>query len=41
VLIACGLLLVYPAPMADLIGLTGFAAVMAVQYLRRPKTAPS
>ena len=35
VLIVSGLLLVYPAPAADVIGLGGIAAVLAVQYLGR------
>jgi TRAP transporter 4TM/12TM fusion protein len=35
VLIASGLLLIYPAPSADVIGLAGIAGVLAVQYLGR------
>jgi TRAP transporter 4TM/12TM fusion protein len=34
-LIACGLLLIYPAPSADVIGLAGIAVVLAIQYLGR------
>jgi TRAP-type uncharacterized transport system fused permease subunit len=34
-LIACGLLLVYPAPAADVVGLVGVAVVLAQQWLRR------
>jgi TRAP-type uncharacterized transport system fused permease subunit len=41
VLIACGVMLVYPARVTDVIGLAGIAAVLVVQYLvRRRKTAP-
>ena len=42
VLIACGLLLVYPAPAADFVGLAGFGAILAVQWLarRRRLSAP-
>jgi len=39
VLIACGLLLVYPAPAADAIGLAGFAVVLAQQWFRRRRAA--
>ena len=35
VLIGCGLLLVYPAPAADAIGLAGVGAIMALQWLGR------
>jgi len=38
-LIACGLLLVYPAPAADLIGLTGVGAVVALQWFGRRRVA--
>jgi TRAP-type uncharacterized transport system fused permease subunit len=38
VLIVSGLLLVYPAPAADVIGLAGIAAVLAVQYFGRRTT---
>jgi TRAP-type uncharacterized transport system fused permease subunit len=43
VLIVCGLLLVYPAPAADIIGLTGVGAVVAVQWLarRRQRASPT
>jgi hypothetical protein len=34
-LVACGLLLVYPAPATDLIGLAGVATVVTLQVLRR------
>jgi TRAP-type uncharacterized transport system fused permease subunit len=42
VLIACGLLLVYPAPAADFVGLAGFGAILALQWLarRRRLSAP-
>jgi len=36
-LIASGLLLIYPAPAADIVGLAGVAGVGAIQYLRRPR----
>jgi TRAP-type uncharacterized transport system fused permease subunit len=39
VLIASGLLLVYPAAMADGIGLAGVVLVLAWQWLRRPAAA--
>jgi TRAP transporter 4TM/12TM fusion protein len=39
VLIASGLLLVYPAAAADVIGLAGVALVLAWQWLRRPAAA--
>ncbi len=38
-LIASGLLLIYPAPAADFIGLAGVVAVVASQWLRRPAAA--
>ena len=38
-LIASGLLLIYPAPAADFIGLGGVAVVIASQWLRRPAAA--
>jgi TRAP transporter 4TM/12TM fusion protein len=38
VLVGCGLLLVYPAPAADVIGLTGVGAVLVLQLLRRRRT---
>ncbi|HEY1329205.1 MAG TPA: TRAP transporter fused permease subunit, partial [Casimicrobiaceae bacterium] len=34
-LIVCGLLLIYPAPAADLVGLAGIALILALQYLGR------
>ena len=34
-LVVCGLLLVYPAPASDAIGLAGVAAVVTLQVLRR------
>jgi TRAP-type uncharacterized transport system fused permease subunit len=34
-LIACGLLLIYPAPAADFVGLAGIALILALQYLGR------
>jgi hypothetical protein len=34
-----GLLLIYPAPAADFIGLAGVVAVVASQWLRRPAAA--
>ena len=34
-LIVCGLLLVYPAPAADVVGLAGVCAVIAAQWLGR------
>ena len=40
-LIVCGLLLVYPAPAADFIGLGGVALVLAVQGLRRRRAPPA
>ena len=36
-MIVAGLLLVYPAPAADFVGLGGIALVVAAQWLRRPK----
>ena len=39
-LIACGLLLIYPAPAADLIGLAGVATMTALQWLARRRVAP-
>ncbi len=39
ILIVSGLLLIYPAPAADLIGLAGCAVVIATQWLRRPAPA--
>jgi TRAP transporter 4TM/12TM fusion protein len=36
VLVVCGLLLVYPAPLTDVIGLAGLAAVLAWQRFVRP-----
>jgi TRAP-type uncharacterized transport system fused permease subunit len=43
VLIVCGLLLVYPAPAADIIGLAGFGAILAMQRLamRRRRSSPT
>ncbi len=38
-LIACGLLLIYPAPAADLIGLAGVATMTALQWLARRRVA--
>jgi TRAP transporter 4TM/12TM fusion protein len=38
-LIACGVMLVYPAPAADVIGLVGVAVVLAQQWLRRGAAA--
>jgi TRAP-type uncharacterized transport system fused permease subunit len=38
-LIACGLLLIYPAPATDLIGIGGIVAVIAWQYFTRTRTA--
>lgn len=38
-LIGSGLLLIYPAPAADLIGLAGCGIVIATQWLRRPAQA--
>jgi TRAP transporter 4TM/12TM fusion protein len=38
-LIVCGLLLIYPAPAADFIGLAGVAAVTAMQWMRRRHVA--
>jgi TRAP-type uncharacterized transport system fused permease subunit len=35
ILIVCGLLLVYPAPAADVVGLTGVALVLVIQYVGR------
>ena len=37
--IACGLLLVYPAPAADVIGLAGFGAILARQWVGRRRAA--
>jgi hypothetical protein len=34
-LIVCGLLLIYPAPAADLVGLAGIALILGLQYLGR------
>jgi len=39
VLVACGLLLVYPAPASDAIGLAGVAIVLALQIRRRRRRA--
>ena len=38
-LIVSGLLLIYPAPAADLLGLAGLATVTAVQWMRRRRVA--
>jgi len=38
-LIACGLLLVYPAPAADAIGLAGVGTILALQWLGRRRAA--
>jgi TRAP-type uncharacterized transport system fused permease subunit len=40
VLILSGLLLVYPAPAADLIGIVGVALVFVAQWMRRPGARP-
>jgi hypothetical protein len=39
VMIVCGLALIYPAPVADWIGLGGIAAVLAWQWLARRTVA--
>jgi TRAP-type uncharacterized transport system fused permease subunit len=39
VLIVSGLLLVYPAPAADFIGIAGVALVFVAQWVRRPAPA--
>ena len=39
VLVACGLLLVYPAPAADAAGLAGVAAVVVLQVLRKKRAS--
>ena len=39
VLIVSGLLLVYPAPVADFVGIGGLVLVFAVQWMRRPAVA--
>jgi TRAP-type uncharacterized transport system fused permease subunit len=36
-LVACGLLLVYPAPQADWIGLSGLVLLLARQKFARPQ----
>ena len=41
VMIVGGLLLIYPAEAADLVGLAGIAAVMVVQFIGRRKAALS
>jgi TRAP transporter 4TM/12TM fusion protein len=38
-LIACGFLLIYPAPAADLIGVAGLATLTALQWLARRRAA--
>ncbi|MCC6197786.1 MAG: TRAP transporter fused permease subunit [Burkholderiales bacterium] len=38
-LIACGLLLIYPAPATDVAGIAGFAVLVAWQRFVRPRTA--
>jgi len=38
-LVGCGLLLVYPAPAADVIGLAGFGAILALQWYGRRRVA--
>jgi TRAP-type uncharacterized transport system fused permease subunit len=40
VLVASGLLLIYPAGVADAAGLAGFAAVLAWQWVKRRRIAP-
>jgi len=40
VLVASGLLLIYPAGVADAAGLAGFAAVLAWQWVKRRRVAP-
>ena len=39
VMIACGLLLIYPAEAADIVGLAGIAVVLLMQYLGRRRAA--
>ena len=38
-LIVCGVLLVYPAPAADAIGLAGIGALLALQGIERRRAA--
>ncbi len=40
-LVACGLLLVYPSPATDGVGLVGFAALLAWQRFGQPRAQPS
>jgi hypothetical protein len=39
ILVICGLLLIYPAPLSDWIGISGLLGLLAWQRLVRPKAA--